>query len=91
MFKKLTISHVGDMVFHMKTIFNIDDSVMARLREESIRRGKTINELVESALRLMLRQQKSKKTLQELPSFNGGIPKMNLVNRETLYDLMEGT
>lgn len=73
----------------MKTTFNIDDSVMARLREESIRQGKTITELVESALRLLLRQKKSKKTLQELPSFNGGISKVNIANREALYDLME--
>jgi hypothetical protein len=77
------------MVFHMKTTFNIDDSVMARLREESVRQGKTITELVESALRLLLRQQKSKKTLRELPSFKGGTPKVNIANREALYDLME--
>ena len=75
----------------MKKTFNIDDSLMARLRQESVRQGKTITELVESALRLLLRQQKSKKTLQELPSFNGGIPKVNIANREALYDLMEGT
>jgi hypothetical protein len=77
------------MVFHMKTTFNIDDSVMVRLREESVRQGKTITELVESALRLLLRQQKSKKTLQELPSFKGGTPNVNIDNREALYDLME--
>ena len=72
----------------MKTTFNIDDNVMARLREESVRQGKTITELVEGALRLLLRQQKSKKTLQALPAFNGGIPKVNIANREALYDRM---
>lgn len=75
----------------MKTTFNIDDSVMARLREESVRQGKTITELVESALRLLLRPQKVQKTLQSLPAFDGGIPKVNIANREALYDLMEGT
>ncbi len=79
------------MVFHMKTTLNIDDQVMARLREESARQGKTITEIVESALRLLLRQQKSKKTLQKLPSFDGGIPRVNIANREALYDLMEET
>jgi hypothetical protein len=78
------------MVSHMKTTFNIDDSVMTRLREESVRQGKTITALVESALRLLLRQEKSQKTLKELPSFDGGIPRVNIANREALYDLMEG-
>jgi hypothetical protein len=77
------------MVFHMKTTFNIDDQVMARLREESARQGKTITELVESALRLLLRQQKPKKTLPDLPSFEGGLPRVNIANREALYDLMD--
>lgn len=77
------------MVIHMKTTFNIDDQVMARLREESARQGKTITELVESALRLLLRQKKSRKTLPDLPSFEGGIPRVNIANREALYDLME--
>jgi hypothetical protein len=80
------------MVFHiMKTTFNIDDSVMAHLREESARQGKTITELVESALRLLLRQQKSRKILPDLPSFKGGRPRVNIAKREALYDLMEGS
>ena len=79
------------MVFHMKTTFNIDDQVMTRLREESARQGKTITELVESALRLLFRQQKSRKTLLDLPSFEGGAPMVNIANREALYDRMESS
>ena len=79
------------MVFHMKTTFNIDDNVMTRLREESARQGRTITELVESALRLLLRQQKSRKTLLDLPSFEGGAPRVNIANREALYDLMDAS
>ncbi len=48
------------MAFHMKTTFNIDDSLMARLRHESTRQGETITKLVESALCLLLKQEKSK-------------------------------
>jgi hypothetical protein len=77
------------MVFHMKTTFNIDDQVMIRLREEAARQGKTITELVESALRLMIRTQKTKRNLPELPSFEGGLPRVNIANREALYDLMD--
>ena len=77
------------MVFHMKTTFNIDDQVMIRLREEAARQGKTITELVESALRLLFRTQKTNRNLPELPSFEGGLPRVNIANREALYDLMD--
>ena len=52
MFKKLTISYVGDMVFPMKTTYNINDGLMVCLLKESVRQGKTITEFVESALSL---------------------------------------
>jgi len=42
----------------MKTTLNIDDSVMAHLKREAAQRGCTMSELVESALRLLLRSQK---------------------------------
>lgn len=85
----MTYIHIDHMVFHMKTTLNIDDQVMTRLREEAARQGKTITELVESALRLLLRAQKNRKTVTELPSFEGGLPRVNIANREALYDLMD--
>jgi hypothetical protein len=39
------------MVSHMKSTLNLDDSVMARLRREAARTGRTMSELVETALR----------------------------------------
>jgi predicted transcriptional regulator len=41
----------------MKTIINIDDSVMLRLNREAARQGRTISEMVETALRLFLERQ----------------------------------
>jgi Arc/MetJ family transcription regulator len=41
----------------MKTTLNIDDKVMADLKREAARQGCTMSELVESALRLLLRSQ----------------------------------
>jgi hypothetical protein len=67
----LTAFHIGDMVFHIKTTFNIDEQVMARLREESLRQGKTITELVESALRLLLRERKNRKGSAESAFLRG--------------------
>lgn len=37
----------------MKTTLNIDDGVMARLKEEAARRRTTMSELVEAGIRLM--------------------------------------
>ena len=42
------------MVFHMKTTLQIDDGVMRRLKREAARQGKTMSDLVETALRRML-------------------------------------
>lgn len=79
------------MVFHMKTTLNIDDELMKRLKEESARQGRTMSELLESALRLMFRSPKSPKKLPPLPTFEGGIPRVNLANLEALEDFMEGS
>ena len=78
------------MVFHMKTTLVIDDSVMARLREEAVKQGRTISELVESALRLFLEQKKEGKRLRPLPKFDGGGCLVDVSDRETLYRAMEG-
>ena len=77
------------MVFHMKTTLNIDDSVMKRLRQESARTGRTISELVESALRLSLRRRKPSPKLPPLPTFDSGGAKVDVADREALYQVME--
>src|SRR5438477_2427865 len=88
----LTYSHIVDMVFHMKTTLNIDDTVMGRLRREAARQGKTMSELVEAALRLLFQTAKElkKKKLPPLPTFDGGKPRVDIADREALYDFMEG-
>lgn len=77
------------MVSHMKTTLNIDETVMTRIKEEAARQGKTMSELVESALRLLLEEKKDRKIPAGLPSFHGGVPRVNIANRDALYDLME--
>jgi hypothetical protein len=73
----------------MKTTLNIDETIMTRLKEEAARRGKTMSELVESALRMLLEEKKDRKVPPGLPSFHGGVPRVNIANRDALYDLME--
>jgi hypothetical protein len=75
----------------MKTTLNIDDSVMARLREEAARSNRTMSELVESALRLLLESRPAEDagTLPPLPGFQGGRPEPDVADREALYQAME--
>lgn len=79
------------MVFHMKTTLNIDDSVMARLREEAARSNRTMSELVEAGLRLLLEAGPVEETdsLPPLPGFQGGRPEPDVADREALYQAME--
>jgi hypothetical protein len=80
------------MVFHMaKTTLVIDDQVMRRLRQEAVRQGRTISELVEAALRLMLERGRTPAAdLSPLPAFEGGRPLVDVADREALYQAMEG-
>jgi hypothetical protein len=77
------------MVFHMKTTLNIDPTVMARLKREAVRQGRTMSEMVETALRLMLREQRKRRKLPTLPTFRSGGALVNIADRETLYRAME--
>jgi hypothetical protein len=78
------------MVSHMKTTLNIDDSVMALLKQEAAKRACTMSELVESALRLSLKSRKSRPELPPLPSFKSGGSLVDVADREALYQAMEG-
>lgn len=78
------------MVSHMKTTLIIDDGVMARLKREAARQGKTMSELVETALRLFLQNRPRAAELPPLPSFRGGAELVDLADRDALYDAMEG-
>ena len=78
------------MVSHMKTTLNIDDTVMAELRREAARQGRTMSDLVEAALRLLLRSQRKRVPLPDLPTFDGGEPRVDIADRNALYDAMDG-
>lgn len=79
-----------DMFFHMKTTLTISDAVMRKLKERAARTGKTMSELVESALRESLAKPENTAVKITLPTFHGGKPKVDISNRDMLYDVMEG-
>jgi hypothetical protein len=49
-----------------------------------------MSELVESALRLLLKSEKSRRKLPPLPTFKSGGPLVDIADREALYQAMEG-
>ena len=74
----------------MKTTLVIPDPVMKRVKVEAARRGTTLSDLVESALRAYLDAAPTATTvLPPLPTFDGGGPLVNIADREALYLVME--
>ena len=78
------------MVFRMKTTLQIDDTVMAQLKREAARQGRTMSELVETALRLLLRSQRKRGSIPALPSFRSGGTLVDIADRDALYHALEG-
>ena len=78
------------MVIWMKTTLNIDDSVMSLLKKEAARRGCTMSELVESALRRLLAEKPPAAPLPPLPKFKSGGALVEVADRDALYQAMEG-
>ena len=74
----------------MKTTLNIDDTVMAELKREAARQGRTMSELVETALRLLLRRQRKRGIIPTLPKFHSGGAFVDVADRNALYQAMEG-
>ena len=73
----------------MKTTLQIDDEVMRRLKREAARQGKTMSELVETALRRLLEKPAEKVSLPPLPTFHGGAELVDIADRDALYRAME--
>jgi hypothetical protein len=74
----------------MKITLDIDDTVVAELEREAARQGRTVSELAETALRLLLHAQQNRKELPDLPTFDGGSELVDIADRDALYDAMEG-
>jgi hypothetical protein len=77
------------MVNHMKTTLVIDDTVMQRLREEAARRGVTMSELVEAGLRRVLGEPTGAEAPPPLPTWDAGGARIDVADRDTLYDLLD--
>lgn len=78
----------------MRTTLVIPDPVMKRVKEEAARRGVTISELVEAALRRHLDGSaglpEPGKDQVRLPVLDLGAPLVDVSDRDALYQAMEG-
>lgn len=74
----------------MKTTINVDETVMAQLKREAARQGRTMSDLVETALRTLFRSQKKREHLPPLPTFESGGALVEIADRDALYHAMEG-
>jgi len=78
------------MACHMKTTLNIDATVMAELKREAARQGRTMSDLVETALRSLFQSRNARAPLEPLPTFDSGGAFVDISDRESLYQAMEG-
>lgn len=76
------------MVFHMKTTLSISDATMRAVKREAARRGQTMSELVESALRQALGQARPARKLPPLPVHSSGGVRVDISDRKALYDAL---
>ena len=74
----------------MKLTLNLDATVIAELKREAARQGRTMSELVETALCLLLRSQRQHQPMATLPKFHSGGAQVDVADRDALYQAMEG-
>ena len=77
------------MAIHMKTTLNISAITMGQLKREAAKQGRTMSDLVETALRTMFQSRGRNKKLPPLPEFSTGGARVNVANRDALYEVME--
>lgn len=85
---ELTVYRTDCMVFHMKTTLVIDDGTMRALKSEAARRGQTMSQVVEGALRMALRPAAGRPALPPLPRFHSGGMRVDVADRGALHDVM---
>ena len=79
--------------FKTKTMLEIDESVVQRLREEAERQKTTVSDLVDAMLRLGLAMPNpagtDSKPLSPLPTWQSGGFRVDIADREALYQVLD--
>jgi hypothetical protein len=85
----LPYCRIHGVALPMKTTVKIDGTVMAKLKREAARQGRRISEVVETALRQLLRLQRTQETIPALPRFRSGGTLVDIADRDALFHAME--
>jgi len=79
----------------VRTTVKIDDGLLAEAKAQAARSGRTLNQVVEDALResLARRDRVVREQASDLPTYSGSrlAPGVDLDDSSALLDLMEGT
>ena len=78
------------MLFHMKTTLIIADPILRKLKHTAADSGSTMSELVEAALQRFFDEGTKPGRLPPLPTFDSGGARVDIADREALYQAMEG-
>lgn len=82
--------HSCGMIFHMKTTLIIDDRLMARIKSFAADQRSTLSKMVETLLRRGLEKSETGPgKLKELPTFKCGRAKIDISDRNELYDFFD--
>lgn len=75
----------------MRTTVNIDDELLRRARERAAQTGRSLGDVVDDALRVLLAERVPERGAVELPRFGGsGLrPGIDLEDKEALAELLE--
>jgi hypothetical protein len=85
----LTDYHTDGLFYQMKTTLNIDDQLMAKVKQAAARQGRTMSEFIESALRVALHTNRKQSKRTPLPTFRGGPFRVNVADNDALQDFLE--
>lgn len=72
----------------MEMTLSISDATMRAVKREAARRGQTMSELVESAMRQPLSRTKPVVKMPPLPSFSSGGSRVDVADRDALFNAM---
>lgn len=72
----------------MKTTLDISEQTMDAIRREADRRGETVSEVIEAALRTVAEPSHRAGDLPPLPEYSSGGLLVDIANRNVLYEVM---
>ena len=78
------------MVFRMKTTLIIPDPVFRDLKRRALERKETMSALATEYLVRGMNEAAKPKHPFRFPTFSAGPPKVDVADREALYDLLDG-